>query len=71
MSLLGGYATPNAHNWPCAPPLMWIRLFCELQSLEMNRIDYNSALDLTRRQKFRFIDATEKAWTVKIERKWM
>lgn len=49
-----------------------IRRFYELQDppIKMNRIDYNSALDLTGKQKFDLIDGYGKKWEIKADKKW-
>lgn len=49
-----------------------IRRFYEYQTppLRMNRIDYNSGLDLVEKQKFDLIDGYGKKWEVKTDKKW-
>jgi hypothetical protein len=47
-----------------------IRRFYEAQGIKMNRIDYNSALDLTGKQAFDLVDGYGKTWEVKSDRLW-
>src|SRR5438132_5951709 len=47
-----------------------IRRFYEAQGIRMNRIHYNSALDLTGKQAFDLIDGYGKTWEVKCDRLW-
>src|SRR4051812_29879505 len=45
-----------------------IRRFYEVEGIKMNRIDYNSALDLTGKQKFDLIDGYGKKWEIKCDK---
>lgn len=47
-----------------------IRRFYEMQGIRMNRIDYNSGLDLTSKQAFDLVDGYGKLWEVKCDRLW-
>jgi hypothetical protein len=46
----------------------FIRDFYERQGVRMSRIDYNSSLDLTGKQRFDLIDGNGKTWEIKCDK---